>query len=75
MTILKDLKLIKSCIGKDLKQIAKLDFLSACFELSCYVDSLCKDGEISEKTYMNLCLHKNKKKQIILVCNSYRMKL
>lgn len=55
--------------------IAKLDFLAACFKLSCYVDGLCKDGEISEKTYMNLYLHKNKKKQVILVCNSYRIKL
>lgn len=75
MTILSDLKLIKSCIGNELKQIAKKDLLSAGFELSCYIDSLCKDGEISEKTYMNLYLHKNKKNQIIPVCNSYRMKL
>lgn len=75
MTLLKDMKFIKSSVGNYIKRLAIEDFSSACFELSCYVDGLCKDGEISEKTYMNLYLHKNKKKQIILVCNSYRIKL
>ena len=76
MSIKKDLKYIKLFFNKiDLKEIYKEDKIEAKEIFNNTIDMLCKDKEISERTYENVFLTMNKRNQLVMECLSYRMLL
>lgn len=76
MSIKKDLKYIKLYFDEiDLKEIYKEDKIKAKEIFNNTIDMLCKDGEISERTYENVFLIMNKRNQLVMECLSIRMLL
>ena len=76
MSIKKDLKYIKLFFNKiDLKEIYKEDKIEAKEIFNNTIGMLCKDKEISERTYENVFLTMNKRNQLVMECLSYRMLL
>lgn len=76
MSIKKDLEYIKLFFNEiDLKEIYKEDKIKAKEIFNNTTDLLCKDREISERTYENVFLTMNKKNQLVIECLSYRMLL
>lgn len=76
MSIKKDLKYIKLYFNEiDLKEICKKDKIKAKEIFNNTIDILCKDREISDRTYENVFLTMNKRNQLVMECLSYRMLL
>ena len=76
MSIKKDLKYITLFFKEiDLKEIYKKDKIEAKEIFNNTIDILCKDREISERTYENVLLTMNKRNQLVMECLSYRMLL
>lgn len=76
MSIKKDLKCIKLYFKEiDLKEIYKKDKIEAMEIFNNTTDVLCKNREISERTYENVFLIMNKRNQLVMECLSYRMLL
>lgn len=76
MSIKKDLKYIKLYFQEiDLKEIYKKNKIEATEIFNNTIDMICKDGEISERTYNNVFLTINKRNQLVIECLSYRMLL
>lgn len=74
MTIKNDLQIIKSYFSIT-KEEYKNDKIKAKTEFNNITDFLCKDGLISEKTYNNAYLTSNKRNDILILCNSYKLKI
>lgn len=76
MNIKDDLKYIKLYFNEiDLEEIYKEDKIKAKEIFNNTTDMLCKDREISERTYENVFLTMNKRNQLVMECLSYRMLL
>lgn len=76
MSIKKDLEYITLLFKEiDLKEIYKEDKIKAKEIFNNTIDVLCKDREISERTYENVFLIMNKRNQLVMECLSYRMLL
>ena len=78
MTIKNDLLTIKQYFNMDgynLKELYKNDKIRLKAEFNMFVDSLQKNGMISEKTAQNVYLSRNKKNMIMMYCLSYSMQM
>ena len=74
-------------IKSDLKTIAqrykyeysidkyKKDICAARFDFSCLIDILCKNGDISYKTWQNVNVTLNKHNKLVLHCLSYTLQI
>lgn len=76
MSIKDDLKYIRLYFNEiNLKEIYNEDKIKAKEIFNNITDTLCKDREISERTYENIFLTMNKRNQLVMDCLSYRMLL
>ena len=78
MTIKDDLLTIQQGFNMDgynLKELYQDDKIRLKTEFNMFVDSLQKDGMISEKTAQNVYLSRNKKGMIMMYCLSYSMQI
>ena len=78
MTVKDDLLTIKQGFnmdGYDLREFYKDDKIRLKTEFDMFVDSLQRDGMISEKTAQNVYLSRNKKDMIMMYCLSYSMQI
>ena len=76
MTIKDDLFTIQQGFNMDgcnLKELYQDDKIRLKTEFDMFVDSLQRDGMISEKTAQNVYLSRNKKGMIMMYCLSYSM--
>ena len=76
MTIKNDLLTIKQGFNMDgynLKKLYQDDKIRLKTEFNMFVDSLQRDGMISEKTAQNVYLSRNRKGMIMIYCLSYNM--
>ena len=76
MTIKNDLQYIKRFIcDYETKKAWQDDKIKTKLNFTCFIDSLQKDNEISEKTAQNVYLYENKRHEIIMTCLSYKIKI
>lgn len=78
MTIKDDLSTIQQLFNMDgynLKEFYQDDKIRLKTEFDMFVDSLQRDGMISEKTAQNVYLSRNKKGMIMMYCLSYSMQI
>ena len=78
MTIKDDLSTIQQFFNMDgynLKELYQDDKIRLKTEFDMFVDSLQRDGMISEKTAHNVYLSRNKKGMIMMYCLSYSMQI
>ena len=69
-----DLDLIRA--NAEIMEIDFSDTIKTCTEFNMLIDSLCKDGEVSDDTYSNTYLSvDSKKKRAYICCGSYTIRI
>lgn len=74
MTIKSDLKTIAQHYKYDADEYKK-DICAARFDFSCLIDTLCKNGDISNKTWQNVDVIVNEHNKLVLHCLSYTLQI
>ena len=74
MTIKSDLKTIAQHYKYDADEYKK-DICAARFDFSCLIDTLCKNGDISNKTWQNVNVIVNEHNELRLHCLSYTLQI